>query len=157
VPLKPAQRQTDVLRKFLTRHAGRGLTQRGTYVFQEVHVVDTEVVFGRLVHRIRLHKQREDRCSPGNANDYSVPVAGRSSVDWLSFAAGALLVAAPVTSDMVLNTAFALVPSDVDDAAGAAGATPLLEASAALSSSCVSVSVARGSGGGVRTTFPRCE
>jgi hypothetical protein len=119
VPLKPAQRQTDVLRKFLTRHAGRGLTQRRSYVFQEVHVVDTEVVSGRLVHTIRLHEQREDRCSPGNASGYSVPVAGRPAVGSLSFAADALLVPAAVTSGMVLIALSALVPSDVDDAAGA--------------------------------------
>jgi hypothetical protein len=86
VPLKPAQRQTDVLRKFLTRYAGRGLTQRGTYVFQEVHVVDTEVVFGRLVHRIRLHEQREDRCSPGNANDLFGAGGGELLGGELSFA-----------------------------------------------------------------------
>jgi hypothetical protein len=48
-----------------------------------------------------------------------VPVAGRPAVGSLSFAADALLVPAAVTSGMVLIALSALVPSDVDDAAGA--------------------------------------
>jgi hypothetical protein len=61
----------------------------------------------------------ERRVEPSSGLGQSVPVAGRSSAGWSSFAAGALFAPGPSTSEVVGISVSAPVPSDVDDAAGA--------------------------------------